>query len=325
MEKEISEDIVLKVKSFLHLEYIDNEYELYQKLVCELRKSHPDNFSDEEARKISENRFKELNNLRDSFNAYLERKRASNQLVTNSDEKEIVSFNATNRYIDSELEKIELQREIKYLNNQINRLKSSIDEKEKKIKELLGTSKKQSRTNLSDIYKPKKIANFTGAITTVATLSLFVPKVQQLLSNAGIGGVIATCIIGLIEVLWILLWCRSWIIEKESKLIIDKIITSSTLMDDFEVKIPLNSYRDAVFSEANIYKVVDRHLSSSYIKRLVYGSCDSIKRNISEYVILEFEQKNIIKSSEVINLMRIFRINYKKESEIIDNIDLFKL
>lgn len=72
--------IVEKVKSAVNCNSDIDEYKLYEFLVKEIINSHPDKYTNEESKKLAEEKFKQLNELKHEFDIYLEQQRLNGQV-----------------------------------------------------------------------------------------------------------------------------------------------------------------------------------------------------------------------------------------------------
>ena len=113
MEHSISKDIISRVKTKLGISDPTIEVtEIYKKLCNALVKSHPDLFEDTVAKEKAEERFKELNSMRDDLKAYMEQQSAEGQLVLYDDNAELATLQNIIKTSDQEVEILNLKHDI---------------------------------------------------------------------------------------------------------------------------------------------------------------------------------------------------------------------
>ena len=302
MGNEIKENIVTRVKKELGISDAVDDLALYEFLCKTLIENHPDKFSDREAQKIAEERFKVLSPLRDEFLSYLEMQRASNQLVKTNDSGGASKYESI---IKSTSQEIELEVELKEKS-------ISLDKVRKQYDDLIAQSAGIAKENLTDIYKPKKFGNFIGLSATLLTISTFNDKCQSLIASLGVTGKIGNLILIIITVVWLMRLGRNIIVKSFANSIIDK-----TLMDpDLKVKLHIiktrGSYPYYYFTESDVVSLVDKQLQKGYLPILFWGAYNTIRRSLVEYLILELEHKHFIERTSNNDLQKIFYIHHER-------------
>ena len=311
MEKQLSENIVSRVKSKLCLtDPLMEVTVVYEKLCQALVQSHPDLFSDESAKKIAEERFKELNSMREELKAYMEQQSAEGQLVLYDANAELTTLHKVTKVADQEVEISELKHKIQELSSSLKYRDRQLEEANKKISDMKAKVVMASHDSLTDIYKPKKLSNTIGLSSAIFSLSVFLPQVQTLVGSLGICGVIGSFVIWFIAVLWIFSWIRNIICNSCIRSIIDKIIVGTDLFQELEIIFP-TSYSNPYFSETSLIKLVDRLMNKHFIHLLFFGKYNSIRRQIVEHIILELEHRCIIVDSQNNDMQRIFNIEHR--------------
>ena len=187
MAKEISEEIIAQVKQALNITTEIDAIALYRKLSNEYISSHPDKFSDKGNKEIAEERFKNLGDLRDKLRIYLEQQRAKGQIIAYDKARDVEEIETINIITEKNLKIQQLHEKISYLEIVIEGNKRVLNDKEKAIDDFLKQSTKTSKEDLTDIYKPKKRENILGLSSAIASLSLFIPQVQNIVANIGVG------------------------------------------------------------------------------------------------------------------------------------------
>lgn len=137
MGNEIKENIVIRVKKELGISDAVDDLALYEFLCRTLIENHPDKFSDREAQKIAEERFKVLSPLRDEFFSYLEMQRASNQLVKTNDSGDASKYESIIKSTSQEIEILKLKDKIKRLEVELKEKSISLEKVRKQYDDLI--------------------------------------------------------------------------------------------------------------------------------------------------------------------------------------------
>lgn len=312
MGNEIKENIITRVKKELGISDAVDDLALYEFLCKTLIENHPDKYSDREAQKIAEERFKVLSPLRDEFFSYLEMQRASNQLVKTNDSGEASKYESIIKSTSQEIEILKLKDKIKWLEVELKEKSISLEKVRKQYDDLIAQSAGIAKENLTDIYKPKKFGNFIGLSATLLTISTFNDKCQSLIASLGVTGKIGNLILIIITVVWLMRLGRNIIMKSFANSIIDK-----TLMDpDLKVKLHIiktrGSYPYYYFTESDVVSLVDKQLQKGYLPILFWGAYNTIRRSLVEYLILELEHKHFIERTSNNDLQKIFYIHHER-------------
>lgn len=319
--EDVKENIVTRVKKELGIcEEVDC-LALYELLCKTLIDNHPDKFSDKEAQKVAEERFKVLCPLRDEFLSYLDMQRASNQLAKTTDFGDAAQYELIIKSTSQEIEILKLKDKIKWLEVELKNKNSSLEKVQNQYEDFIAQSAGVSKERLTDIYRPKMLGNIIGFSATLISILTFNEKIQSLVSSLGLAGKIGNVILIIFTVVWLLRWGRNIVAKSFVNSIIDK-----TLMDpDLNVKLHIiktkGRYPDYYFTESDVVSLVDRQLKKSYLTYLFWGSYNTIRRNLVEYLILELEHKRFIKKTSNNDLQKVFYIYH--EHNLYDSNDIF--
>ena len=306
MAKEISEEIIAQVKQALNITTEIDVIALYKKLSNEYISCHPDKYSDK-AKEIAEERFKELGDLRDKLDIYLEQQRAKGQVIAYDKSRDVEEIETINNITEKDLKILKLQEKISYLEIVIEGNKRELKDKEKAIDDVLKQSTKTSKEELTDIYKPQKRGNILGLSSAIASLSLFIPQVQNIVANIGVGGFIGSFIIIGITITWIVKIIRSNICNSCIQSIIDNILYGEDLMEAFDVK----RYSKPYFKEKAVVDFIDRCMTNKKYRILFFGKYNSTRRHIVEYILLELSRKKIIIDVKTDDMQKVFYIEHR--------------
>lgn len=315
MSTQIQQDIITRTKQALGINEEISNSDLYAILNQTMSGSHPDRFSDEKVKKQAEDKFKLLNGLRIEFKAFLEQERLNHQVATCDIKSDNLSIDTITKNTDLELEVLSLKKELESKNWTIGYNNTKLKEVEEKYTSLIADYTDIAKEKLADIYKPKRIGTVIGIGSVCGSLTIFIPQVQSILSAMGIGGVIASFILISLALIWISRYVRNFLVNNYIESIIDKIIVGTDLMEELNVVISDDKYFRPYFTERDIVDLVERHMNKSYIQCLLYGSYNSIKRNIVEYIILEFERKHFIIYTKTNDMVKKFFIEHRDDTK----------
>lgn len=315
MTNEISEEIIEEVKKALNITTEIDNIALLKKLSAEYTSSHPDNFLDKENKEIAEERFKLLGSLRNKLRSYLENQRAKGQLIAYDNSHDIAEIETINILTEKDLEILSLKDNISYLELTLEITKRELKDKEKVIDDFLHQSTKTSKEEITDIYKPKKRGRILGLGSAIATLSLFIPQVQNIVETMGVGGVIGSSIIVCVTIIWLLQIVRNDFCNNCIQSLIDKILYGDDLVETFNVTFPKERFSKPFFKEKDVVNSIDRYMNFHKYHLLFWGKYNSIRRQIVEYILLELSRKKIIVDMKTHAMQKIFFVEH---SNIVD-------
>lgn len=286
--------IVEKVKSAVNCNSDIDEYKLYELLANEIINSHPDKYTIEENKKLAEEKFKQLNELKHEFDIYLEQQRLNRQvaILPNLDEEKIELIKSSS---DKDFEILRLNCKVNKHLKEIDNLKAEIEDYKRNLKECQDNYNKRiseelnySRENISSLYRPKIVGNIIGTTTSIASLSLLLPQVQNILNDIGFGIVCSSFILISISVIWLLTHFRRYVAIKLSDNIVSKIFSDKDINNLFKIKY---YYRIAYFTGNDVYKIVNDQMSNKWMKIFFFGNYNILKKDIVDCIILECEAK----------------------------------
>lgn len=311
MPNEMKEDIISQVKKELGIDESQSDLNvLFDKLSDATIQSHPDKFTDKKAKEIAEERFKRLNPLREQMKAYMEQRRASGLLSVFKGDKELAALDANVKISDQALEILKLKGEIDDLKLKVQYTEGKLADANKKVDEQKTLSAESAKENLRDIYKPKKVGNTIGISALIVSLTAFVPSLQALIGSLGLFGIVGKSILWLIVLLWVLKWIRNYVCKLYIQSVIDKVLMCGNLMEELSVVMPKERYSNPYFTERSIIKMIDQLMQGKFMKVLFWGSRNTTRRMIVEYIILELECKHIIVDSRNNDMQRYFFIEH---------------
>ena len=308
MISEISKEIVSQVRSALNITSELDDIALYKKLNNEYLSSHPDKFSNKENKKIAEERFKNLGNLREKLKNYLEQQRVKGQLITSDYSHDMTEVDTINSLTEKDLKIIQLQEKISQLELNLEITNDDLKQKEKQITDYLIQSTETTKEKLTDIYKPKNKGNVLGIGSAIVSLSLFIPQVQKIVTDIGIGGFLGSCIIICVSIIWLIQIARNNICNSCIQSIIDKILYGDDLVKAFDVTYPIDKYSKPYFKEKAVVDYIERCMNIPKYRLLFRGNYNSIRRQIVEYILLELSRKKIIVKVKSNGMQKVFLV-----------------
>ncbi len=287
--------IMERVKKVIDINTDIDEYQLYKLLHETMISCHPDKFTDENIKNQAEEKFKQLQNLKAEFDEYLEQQRSNRQVaISHSQDEEKLALIKTNS--DKDLEIIILKSKIKELCVKIDNLDNEVDSCKKQLKDCQDNYDKRiseevnySKESISSLYKPKTLGNVIGTTASVASLSLFLPQVKNILNDVGISILYGSLIF--VSVIWLITHFRRYVAIKLSDNIVSKIFSDTNINKLFNIK---NNYRKTYFAEKGVYHIVSYPMSKKWVKLFFFDNYDILKKDIVDRIILELEAKKLI-------------------------------
>ena len=299
-DNSLQTSIIERVKKVLDINTEIEECQLYKLLHDTMINSHPDKFTDEKIKNQAEEKFKQLQNLKKEFDKYLEQQRLNRQVAifhSQDDEKLVLIKNNS----DKDLEIINLNSKIKELSIKIANLENEIDSYKKQLKNCQENYNKRiseelnySRKNIQTIYKPKRLSNIVGSVTSLGSLSLLLPQVKEILSSIGINIFFSSIVLISISVFWVLSHLRNNMAIKLTEDITSKIFSDPDINHLLNIKKKYNSYGKSFFTEKDVYSIVNDLMSKKWISLFFVDKINILRRDIVENIILEFEYKGLI-------------------------------
>lgn len=135
------------------------------------------------------------------------------------------------------------------------------------------------------------MGNVIGTTASVASLSLFLPQVKNILNDVGISILYGSLILIFVSVIWLITHFRRYVAIKLSDNIVSKIFSDTNINKLFNIK---NNYRKTYFTEKDVYHIVSYPMSKKWVKLFFFDNYDILKKDIVDRIILELEAKKLI-------------------------------
>lgn len=317
-------NIIQKVKDALGINCDTKEIDLLKSLKKKMCDSHPDKFPNEEAKKKAEERFKELREMYDELNRYIQNDIVASHLLVEFSETDRLELTYINK-LDSKDKKIEqLNFDKEMLEQELKSGNAKIEKLEKKNDELLKSKVELKREDLASMYAPKTAYNVVGVTSLVTMMATFTKPFRDLLQNNGVPYDIISIISILILSVWGLKWLRKKMISVVIESIENSIQTSPDNIEDY-MRVERFSYPDIMrlnnydcvldtyaFKESDISKYVRKSLTRGWRKMLFFSGLDKTVKNLTDRIILEFDRRKLIAGSEPDGFTRVFFIKKRR-------------
>lgn len=181
MSQDIDIGIVTKVRTYLEADEASSPADLYTALWKHRNQLHPDNFSDEAARKAAEEKFKDVQGLLESLQRYIE-----NDALTGSPrELALYKPNLDRIYLVAEVDSLkeklrEATDEIGNLKYDLNQEKERASELERQLTNRLEDSLKAEAHEIETLYKPS-LQTFApaGVVVLVSAVLAAMSKMEE--------------------------------------------------------------------------------------------------------------------------------------------------
>ncbi|MEG2332831.1 MAG: hypothetical protein RSB62_11105, partial [Bacteroides sp.] len=186
----MSEDLIKKIKETLGVSGNITDAQLLEKLRKARSNSHPDNFHMADIQSVKEEEFKTLNGLYESFQKYIEKKKA--EMLPARYEEEELSFDLIQKISEiSSLqdEKRELIKTNKEIQSELTLCRKQLEQAKK---EENTQTKNDINISLKNIYKAKKEISFTVASLLILILTQLQTIKSELITLFGIDNFLIT-------------------------------------------------------------------------------------------------------------------------------------
>lgn len=300
----MEKDIIAKVKEVLGLHGEYTGVDLLKKLTKERANSHPDKYQDLAQKEFYNERFQLLNGLFEELKKYLSEQHQNLPVRTNDDKTSDIYIDLLNAIGDiSDLQdkigKLTDANEMKdYI---IKDLNTQIDElKDNKYKE----EKNDIISSLNKIYKPSTGVRIVSGFSLLMLITTQLKSVKELLFSFFDN---QEYVMKIIFVFFIC--CAFYIIYKiilkhcilyyQSKLLNPSHIQRLTVFK--------SDNGNFYFTEECVESYIEQNICS-YIRLLFVFNKEIIYRQLSNYIIVNLNQKKIIKSVKVDKLIHIFEV-----------------
>lgn len=311
MEPQKTDSIIDRVKNILGIsEHSLALPDVYERLCKALVNNHPDLYTDRDAKKKAEERFKVLNALREELKTFMEQQTAKGDLVIYGEKTDLATIQNLTKKAELEVQLSQLTHDNNCLKRDLELARAQTNNIKEELHKVQTQYSKTSEEKLKNIYKPKKIGNVVGISAAIVSLASFVPAAQNVVDNLGVCGFLGKVLVLLLTCVWFLRWIRNFIGVMFIHSVIDKTLMGTDLMQQLHVAIPQNQYEYPCFSEQSLIELVDSYMNKSYLKVIFFGSYNAIRRQIVEHIILELECKNVIVKTKNNDMQRYFYVEH---------------
>lgn len=238
--------IIENVKEYLEITEIDDEFNLLPKLREARNNYHPDKFTDEESKKLAEQKFKEATELINELSKYLEKKKL--QLPSTELAEKSLFFEKENAY--NQLE--EANKKIQDLEHDNKLLKHDNAELKNQIKKLNSSKLSETKQTIIGNYKVgKKIYLKDSSLLILTAIPPLLSQIEVIKNFVEKYSPISTDNINIIMFILFIIIILSFVKKIiEFKLINNKIdeITSAPFIQKF-----MDTLSEKKFSELDVY------------------------------------------------------------------------
>lgn len=307
----MNENIIDKVKEILGLNgdypYID----LLERLSKKRAECHPDKFHQTELKQAKEEEFKHLNSLLIELKKYLEQNNKNLPIVSGYGEKEnycLQLINAIGNISDLNDKICSLERETKWKDYEIKQLTAKINDLEDKKYEEESVN---IQSSLQEIYKSSIQSKITPGISFIGLLITQMKSVKNSLidifGNQNFVIIIILCIfiVSLLNIIHksLLKYRISYLQNK---------LTNVCNLKNLALRY-INSSK-LYFTEGDIVEYIKKEMTQ-LDKIIFWGNDEIVYRQLTDFVILHLNQKQVIKSVRIEKLIHIFEI----KNDLINN------
>ena len=308
-------DIIQEVKETLNVFGDITEVDLLEELRDCVARNHPDKFPDEDSKQQAEEKCKELNALYTRFKKYIDNKRINDTKLVEYNKEEIIRLNHINETDEKDKEIANLKAEKDQLESQLKISEDNIQSLNKKIDDLYNLKTEDNKQEIKEMYRPRKPVNVVGITVLAATIGSVIPQCKDLLENIGLSSGFISISLLVISSLWLLSWLRSLMVEK----IVDSVesyIVTSQLEDELYIRQREKRYYkepEQYFTEKDLSNCIRKLLKKGLRKYLIMYDMNKTVRVLTEQIILEFNRKKLIKSTETDGLTKVFVLDTRNE------------
>ena len=303
--KEIDKGIIQKVKDKLGVNTY-NVLELFKSLRVVRASRHPDIYKDETAKRIAHEEFTSLNTLYTELNAFIQQCQASMTPILIDGSKDVVEFNYIREVDvkDAEIERLKQENScLKYHIEQEKEVNAGLH---KSMEELTKQRIESIHDEIRSIYSPRKAWSNIGLAAILVSLLATFPIVRDFLSQIGATSNTAMIVIQVLSLYTVFNWLRSWLVNKVVENMEYSILNDPCINERLNIKqINTKYYQEFGFYESDIVTCIKNRLIMPY-QILLFGGCDKTIKILTEDIIIQLDRKNLIKSTEVDGLNKIF-------------------
>lgn len=308
-------DIIQEVKETLNIFEEISDIKLLEALKKSVAHKHPDNFTDDDTKKQAEEECKKLTALYNDLKKYIEQNIIKNKSLVTYDQNDIIRLSHINETDEKDKEIANLKAEKGQLESQLKISEDNIQSLNKKIDDLYNLKTEDNKQEIKEMYRPRKPVNVVGITVLAATIGSVIPQCKDLLENIGLSSGFISISLLVISSLWLLSWLRSLMVEK----IVDSVesyIVTSQLEDELYIRQREKRYykeSEQYFTEKDLSNCIRKLLKKGLRKYLIMYDMNKTVRVLTEQIILEFNRKKLIKSTETDGLTKVFVLDTRNE------------
>lgn len=307
----MNENIIDQVKEILGLNGDYSYIDLLERLSKKRAECHPDKFHQIELKQAKEEEFKHLNSLLIQLKKYLEKNNDKLPIVSGYGEKENYSLqliNAIGNISDLNDKICSLERETEWKDYEIKKLTAKINDLENKRYEEESVNIKSS---LQEIYKSSIQSKITPGISFLVLLITQMKSVKNSLIDIFGNQNFVTIIILCIFIVSLLNIIHKYLLKYRISYLQNK-LTNACNLNNLALRY-INSSK-LYFTENDIVEYIKKEMTL-LDKIIFWGNDEIVYRQLTDFVILHLNQKQVIKSVRIEKLIHIFEI----KNDLINN------
>lgn len=303
----MEEDLIEQIKEALGVSGNYTDVQLLESLRKARNNSHPDGFHDTEIKREKEEKFKTLNGLYESFQKYIEKRKA--EMLPAKYEEEELSFDLIQKI--SEISS--LQDENRELIRTNKEIQSELTLCRKQLEQAKKEENIQKRNDISislkSIYKVKKELSFTIVSLLILVFTQLKTIKLELISLFGTGNHLITIILWILFIISLLGVIYKSVLKYRINYNLKK-LTNPHYLHRINLKEIECYYRDKelYFTESDLYNYIKSQIGKldsflfKWEKEIIY-------RELINFIILFLDQKQIIKRAIPQDLDIYFELN----------------
>jgi|AntAceMinimDraft_9_1070365.scaffolds.fasta_scaffold41669_1 hypothetical protein len=174
MKNQLDKSIIQKVKEVLQIDEDLSSIELLKLLKDYRKRIHPDKFTEDDARKEANEKFKELGNTIDELNRYIENEKLHRGA------KELALFEPLYDNVSLQSKLDEAEEKIKDLEEKVDSLKKNNEELNESLSRKQNEELEEENLRLKELYKPsnQKLASL-GILFLLSSVFAVMTKVEE--------------------------------------------------------------------------------------------------------------------------------------------------
>lgn len=303
----MEEDLIEQIKEALGVSGNYTDVQLLESLRKARNNSHPDGFHDTEIKREKEEKFKTLSGLYESFQKYIEKRKA--EMLPAKYEEEELSFDLIQKI--SEISS--LQDENRELIRTNKEIQSELTLCRKQLEQAKKEENIQKRNDISislkSIYKVKKELSFTIVSLLILVFTQLKTIKLELITLFGTGNHLITIILWILFIISLLGVIYKSVLKYRINYNLKK-LTNPHYLHRINLKEIECYYRDKelYFTESDLYNYIKSQIGKldsflfKWEKEIIY-------RELINFIILFLDQKQIIKRAIPQDLDIYFELN----------------